>query len=87
MYHNVVCQCRNVTVAIYLPISSSFEAVSERLHRPLDWKQFDIMKEWYLEVPLEFQILLSKQTPRKQNENLQLALQYSVAVKFHCISY
>jgi hypothetical protein len=30
-----------------------FEAFSERLHRPLDWKQFDLMKEWYLEVPLE----------------------------------
>jgi hypothetical protein len=30
-----------------------FEAVSERLQRPLDWKQFDLMKEWYLEVLLD----------------------------------
>jgi hypothetical protein len=29
------------------------------MHRPLDWKQFDLMKEWYFEVPLEFQIVLS----------------------------
>ena len=26
---------------------------------PLDWRNFDLLKEWYLEVPLDIQIVLT----------------------------
>ena len=36
-----------------------FNSVESFICKPLDWKRFDLLSEWYLEIPLELQILLS----------------------------
>ncbi|CAC5403426.1 unnamed protein product [Mytilus coruscus] len=35
-----------------------FRSIAGYIDRPLNWRQFDLLKEWYVEVPLEFQIIL-----------------------------
>ncbi|CAC5362527.1 unnamed protein product [Mytilus coruscus] len=34
-----------------------FQKISSHIFKPLDWKRFDLLKEWYLEVPLELQTI------------------------------
>ena len=36
-----------------------FCSVEKELSRPLDWRNFSVLNEWYLEVPLELQIILT----------------------------
>ena len=38
---------------------SCFSLVENELSRPLDWSNFSVLNEWYLEVPLELQIILT----------------------------
>ena len=49
-----------------------FQSVASFIHKPLDWKHFDLINEWYLEVPLEFQTVfdnwfINKDTLRKSD--------------------
>ena len=35
-----------------------FSSIAKFISAPLDWRKFDLFREWYLEVPLELQIIL-----------------------------
>ncbi|CAG2244894.1 unnamed protein product [Mytilus edulis] len=49
-----------------------FQNISSHIFKPLDWKHFDLLKEWYLEVPLELQtifgnLFINKDTLRRSD--------------------
>ncbi|CAC5390381.1 unnamed protein product [Mytilus coruscus] len=44
----------------------SFRGIAGYIDRPLNSRQFDLLKEWYVEVPLEFQIILGSLVINKE---------------------